>query len=60
MLGSAASGDAVAERADLLIEPEVSELKMLAFGDFDRAVEIGRKAGENALEQVRDLLGRQP
>ncbi|MEX1218901.1 MAG: cyclic nucleotide-binding and patatin-like phospholipase domain-containing protein [Solirubrobacterales bacterium] len=60
MLGSAASGDAVTERADLIIEPEVSELKMLAFGDMDRAVEIGRKAGEAALDQVKDLLNRHP
>lgn len=57
MLGSAASGDAVTGQADLLIEPEVSELKMLAFGDFDRAVEIGRRAGEAALEQISDLAG---
>lgn len=56
MLGSAAAGEGVTDRADLLIEPEVAELKMLAFGDFDRAVEIGRAAGEAALGEVRALL----
>lgn len=56
MLGSAAAGGGVTDRADLLIEPEVAELKMLAFGDFERAVEIGRAAGQAALDQVRALL----
>ena len=57
MLGSAAAGESATERADLVIEPEVAALKMLAFGDFDRAVEIGRAAGEEALGQVRELVG---
>jgi predicted acylesterase/phospholipase RssA len=56
MLGSAAAGETATGRADLVIEPEVAELKMLAFGDFDRAIEIGRAAGEAALERVRDLV----
>jgi predicted acylesterase/phospholipase RssA len=56
MLGSAAAGETATGRADLVIEPEVAELKMLAFGDFDRAIEIGRAAGEAALERVRGLV----
>jgi predicted acylesterase/phospholipase RssA/CRP-like cAMP-binding protein len=56
MLGSAAAGETATGRADLVIEPEVAELKMLAFGDFDRAIEIGRAAGEDALERVRGLV----
>lgn len=56
MLGSAAAGGGVTGRADLVIEPDVAGLKMLAFGEFDRAIEIGRAAGEAALDQVRSLL----
>ena len=61
MLGSAAAGDAVTGNADLLIEPEVASLKMLAFGEFDRAVGIGRAAAEANLDRIRALLAaRQP
>ena len=56
LLGSAAAGEGVSGRADLLIEPEVSRLKMLDFGSFDRAVEIGRAAGEAHLEEIRSLV----
>ena len=56
MLGSAAAGDAVTGNADLLIEPDVAELKMLAFGEFDRAVEIGREAAEANLDRISSLL----
>ena len=56
MLGSAAAGEAVTGGADLLIEPDVAGLKMLAFGEFDRAVEIGRTTAEANLDRIRSLL----
>ena len=56
MLGSAAAGEAVTGGADLLIEPDVAGLKMLAFGEFERAVEIGREAAEANLDRIRSLL----
>ena len=56
MLGSAAAGEAVTGGADLLIEPDVAGLKMLAFGEFDRAVEIGREAAEANLDRISSLL----
>ena len=56
MLGSAAAGEAVTGSADLLIEPDVAGLKMLAFGEFDRAVEIGRAAAEANLDRIRSLV----
>ncbi len=56
LLGSAAMAESVTSRADLLIEPEVSELKMLAFHEIDKAVEIGRRAAEENLEAIRELV----
>jgi hypothetical protein len=56
LLGSAAMADSVATRADLLIEPEVSDLKMLAFHEIDKAVEVGRRAAEENLEAIRELV----
>lgn len=55
MLGSAAAGEAALGGADLVIEPEVSSLRMLDFGSLDRAVEIGRASGEAHLEEIREL-----
>ncbi|MBU6337719.1 MAG: patatin-like phospholipase family protein [Acidobacteria bacterium] len=57
LLGSAAMGEAVTSRADLLIEPEVSGIKMLAFQEIDKAVEVGRRAAEENLDAIRALLG---
>ena len=59
LLGSAASGDKVVGRADLLIEPEVSSIKMLAFHEIDKAVEIGRRAAEENLDAIRELVAHQ-
>jgi NTE family protein len=56
MLGSAAAGEGVVGSADLLIEPDVADLKMLAFGEADRAIEIGRVAAAENLEAVRSLI----
>lgn len=56
LLGSAATAESVTSRADLLIEPEVSGLKMLAFHEIDKAVEIGRRAAEENLKAIRALL----
>jgi NTE family protein len=55
LLGSAAMTDSVSARADLLIEPEVTDLKMLAFHEIDKAVEIGRRAAEENLDAIRAL-----
>ncbi|MFZ9668870.1 MAG: patatin-like phospholipase family protein [Solirubrobacterales bacterium] len=60
MLGSAAAGEESAGRADLLVEPEVGGLRMLDFGSFDRALEIGRAAGEAHLDRIRDLASARP
>ena len=60
MLGSAAAGEAVTGAADLLIEPDVAGLKMLAFGEADRAIEIGRAAAEANLDEIRSLIDRPP
>ena len=56
LLGSAAMAESVTAQADLLIEPEVSGLKMLAFHEIDKAVEIGRRAAEENLESIRALV----
>ncbi len=56
LLGSAAMTESVTAQADLLIEPEVSGLKMLAFHEIDKAVEIGRRAAEENLETIRALV----
>lgn len=56
LLGSASMAESVTARADLLIEPEVSDLKMLAFHEIDKAVEIGRRAAEENLEAIRALV----
>jgi predicted acylesterase/phospholipase RssA/CRP-like cAMP-binding protein len=56
LLGSAAMADSVSAQADLLIEPEVTDLKMLAFHEIDKAVEIGRRAAEENLEAIRELV----
>ena len=58
LLGSAAAGEKVVERADLLIEPEVSGIKMLAFHELDKAIQIGRRAAEENLDEIRALLER--
>ena len=60
MLGSAAAGEAMTGSADLLIEPDVAGLKMLAFGEAERAIEIGRAAAEANLEAIRALVDRPP
>ncbi|MFM8883633.1 MAG: patatin-like phospholipase family protein, partial [Solirubrobacterales bacterium] len=56
LLGSASMAESVTARADLLIEPEVSALKMLAFHEIDKAVEIGRRAAEENLDAIRELV----
>ncbi len=58
LLGSAAMAESVTSRADLLIEPEVSGLKMLAFHEIDQAIQIGRRAAEENLDAIRALLER--
>lgn len=58
LLGSAAMADSVSAQADLLIEPEVTDLKMLAFHEIDKAVEIGRRAAEENLDAIRELVAR--
>ena len=58
LLGSAAMAESVTSRADLLIEPEVSGLKMLAFHEIDQAIQIGRRAAEENLDVIRALLER--
>lgn len=58
LLGSAAAGDSVVSRADLVIEPEVSEIKMLAFHEIDKAIAVGRRAAEENLDAIRSLLDR--
>lgn len=59
LLGSTAMADSVTARSDLVIEPEVSGLKMLAFHEIDRAIEIGRRAAEENLDAIRELVGNQ-
>jgi len=56
LLGSVATRDGGALLADLLIEPEISGLKMLAFHEIDKAIEIGRRAAEENLEAIRELV----
>ena len=56
LLGSAAMNESVIARADLVIEPEVSGIKMLAFQEIDRAIEVGRRAAEENLDAIRELL----
>ena len=48
--------ESVIARADLVIEPEVSGIKMLAFQEIDRAIEVGRRAAEENLDAIRELL----
>ena len=58
MLGSAAAGSSVVARADLLLEPEVSGMKMMAFGEIDHGIAIGRAAAEQRIEEIRALTQR--
>ncbi|MDP4604302.1 MAG: patatin-like phospholipase domain-containing protein [Solirubrobacteraceae bacterium] len=58
MLGSAAAGSRVTSRAELLLEPSVSSLKMLAFGEIDKGVAIGRSEATEHLDEIRALVAR--
>ena len=58
LLGSAAAGSDVIAGADLLLEPDVSGMKMMAFGEIDRGIAIGRAAATARLEEIRALTSR--
>jgi len=58
LLGSAAAGSGVIAGADLLLEPDVSGMKMMAFGEIDRGIAIGRAAATARLEEIRALTSR--
>jgi len=58
MLASTAAGSDVIAGADLLLEPDVSEIKMMAFGEIDRGIAIGRAAATARLEEIRALTSR--
>jgi predicted acylesterase/phospholipase RssA len=52
---SIASVDAVAaarRKADVLIEPQTGVVPLLEFGQLDRMIELGRQAGQEALERA--------
>ncbi|MSX01989.1 MAG: cyclic nucleotide-binding domain-containing protein [Actinobacteria bacterium] len=58
LLGSAAAGSSVIASADLLLEPDVSGMKMMAFGEIQRGIAIGRAAATARLDEIRALTSR--
>jgi predicted acylesterase/phospholipase RssA len=58
LLGSTDTAEAAARYADLVIEPQVAGVGLLAWERTDDMIEAGRQAAERALAEMPDgLLG---
>ena len=58
VLGSIDTAEAARRHADLVIEPAVQAIGMMAFDQLPAAIEAGRRAAAAALDSSPDLVSR--
>jgi len=58
VLGSIDTAEAAQRHSDLVIEPRVETIGLMAFDELDRAVEAGRQAARDALAEAPKLVER--